>query len=1368
MTPFRRILNLLVALVISFGGFGALASPEDYTVTLSDTYNVTKCRVANPAATPGAIPTVNGDTKWVNINLDSFIPNAQCWMNDTFFTIKTFRLFKIMAGFGSLVLLIFFFKQMLDGWTTRNFNLIVRTVFMSIVASVLINDAANAGTIANQVYSIPIQLWRTLYAQSSGLVSQTVQQNVTENTQKLATTTGLFVMNSMLATSAMINTEINGKEAFAADVNDASGTTSASAINLTSQNAVARYADKQNKDFSDSVKSMSWVFQIGYMVLLGFFMSFAGIIYFSGLSIILCMFALPLAIAFWAVGDSKPIQLIFKTVLVSLATVSIVPIIMSVAADLAIIQPTYTIQAQMQDAQKNAESVITDYVNHSVDCDAAAGSVITKAVTSAADVATAGSATALQKVQCEMTNKVPVILQEFAAGTLRIVIGMCLMIMTMLMCIGIGVALMRHTPALLSQLFGGANQGSDHNNNGAIAGGVLGGVAQGAISLAGKYGKKPDGSAALKGGQPGQTGPSKLASPVGRAIDTFNARTGRPMLAGAAAPAFAMTSPSRNVLTTAGRTTLRSAMVNTLTAPVTSRTAALGAALTNKRHELTGQVKTAVQDKAKAVLAQVVARAEPPASGAKVNLTKAPSQPTAPYGAVRNAPVSQPTAPAPYGAVRIQQVTAGSGAVAGVTAVSVKTIGSTTTSAALAGAATVSVRPPARNGTEPATGFGPVQNVTNSAAATTRPPAPYGAGPGINLPQHGVKPAAAATVSVVSGTAAQLAPIRETLSSGKAPVTLNPGGVYAAAHPNSVDANDKRQAKLDRQAQATHARNLTAAQTATRLIGLAVRERISTSIQERQERTRDARTANRLEKSGKVGLSAEARADHRAVKAAVIGHNRTERLNAANSKSGESPNLIRYADAKAALMATGRLPSQKGIVPDQQRTASGHNQGSAGPRGAVSIAGQQAHERRVASKDLLSPAGSGKEGGVRAPLGAPVRLNRAALAVATGTARAPVGRYQGLAKANLDQQRAMKQAKLKRQAYAAGPLSRVAYESGVYVRQLAGAARPKLTLAVKDTGRAAGAAVSARVSQNVMDARDRRAVIDRNNHDNQKQGQYSIGLQETRAAMVKERSLPSQKAQDAVRKEQPERIQARDRTAINNELQRYNAEVDRRNERLKEQNPYNRLEPHRTAEQQNRQMRFEGILPSQIAADRDHVRAVQAAHNTAEERRAEEARRKSEPYEARYVTEREVRHTLALKNTPGSLPSQKDTGKDAYMAGVRLSRDVNAVIENERAVRRGDLSRWTSDQEDRKTYDPRDRQRREHPQAERPERPTGTRKVTDAPSTPETNRSSQRSTGHQQTIRPASQSTRSLDAEARRRQEQQAQDEYERLNTDQP
>ncbi|ASN83287.1 hypothetical protein [Deinococcus ficus] len=927
---FRTLLHLLLILVVFSGAADA--------VTLAPI----KCNSTAPA------PSNTAD--WLNINLESFIPNASCWMNNTYYAISTFGLFNIMAKFGTLVIVMFTFKAFFDGWTSRNWTGTLRVLFLSAIAVVLLNDAKQNGSITNRIYTIPVNLWRTIYKASSGMVQDSVKTNVVKNTQELATVTGAFVLHSMLATNSMITYNLDGKQAFqqgaaAAKEGELAGLTDAAA-----NKAMGDIKDV-NKELTEQVKKMSFIFQIGYLFLMGFFMAFAGIIYFSGLTIIICMFAFPLAVAFWAVGNSRPLTTIFNTVLVSLATVAIVPVVMAVAANLAIAQPTETIKTQMATANTQAGTVVKDYIAKSATCAAQA-----QAAGKAAPVGSQTVVNAMTNLKCETLDQITPIAKEFGASVFRITVAMIVMIMTMMMCIGIGVALMRHVPSLLSQIFQGGTVSADHNNVGAIAtAGVAGAISGGQRAVG--YTMAGAGMA-VQGGRSLANGLNQAgAGAAAKGADALDGGSKNPKLGDGGA--FALPSPAPTPMLPGGAG--GAAAVNSTAS--NNATPAPSEQATNQAAGTTTQSSTS--------------DALPGAAG--VGLAGAAGQ-----GAGQDAADGTVTAAGGENSSAIT-VTHQNGAADPDGLTGPATAAAEQTGAALdtasSGGQDIGLTTPTPDTTEPSAVDDPgaAQDVATSAAGDVTgdvlaPPAEQGgtdpaqaaesdAAPLSEAVSDGSQVTAAqentASVTEVTGetvtldaadaSASDQQPNADLATPAAAAATatgvagaaaLNAAGLKAAGDPGSVAAGKYTQALKDQRAQQDRAAAARMSTTATGIIGLATREKlgltasqslaggiVTQGLKHGTQGVRDTAAAGqRLAARGAAitpaalaaekaamrregALPSQRQADAASVRAAAIAHNRAELAQAAKDPS-HTPNLITPEQARHHLASTGQLPSQ--------------------------------------------------------------------------------------------------------------------------------------------------------------------------------------------------------------------------------------------------------------------------------------------------------------------------------------------------------------------------------------------------------------------------------------------------------------------------
>lgn len=284
------------------------------------------------------------------INVDAFVPKADQWINSTFALIKEFKVFAGMRLIGTTIVLGFFIVGFIKHWPTRNLAAIFRSLILSILAVTLINDATKNTGVIGSLYTMPMTVWQKAYVSSTKAVKPKLDAGVIKDTRDLAITMNSFVSNAMMSVNAM--GAFDGSQVTGDDPNAAAAAAADQAI-----------ASVKNRSADETriLQSMSWIYQIGYLLLLGFFMAFAGVIYFSAMTIVFGMLALPVALGFWASGNGAGIKLIITSWLTAILTVTLAPPIMMVATNMALKQPTAYIKSQIDPLNTQAKATMQQY-----------------------------------------------------------------------------------------------------------------------------------------------------------------------------------------------------------------------------------------------------------------------------------------------------------------------------------------------------------------------------------------------------------------------------------------------------------------------------------------------------------------------------------------------------------------------------------------------------------------------------------------------------------------------------------------------------------------------------------------------------------------------------------------------------------------------------------------------------------------------------------------------------------------------------------------------------------------------------------------------------------------------------------------------
>lgn len=376
------------------------------------------------------------DTALTNpIGVDAFVPNAVRWLQDTFKIIARTRIFPAMEKIAMLLLLAGFVMGFIKHWPARNMTAIFRNVIMSVLAGALIHAATTNAGAAGTLYRAPMDVWATVYGRSTNAVQGEFQAGVIQDTKNLAE-----AMNSFMAAATLSAAHIS--------VTGTMNSMTGGLANGVASSATSAIASTVVQTVNDRIKgqmlTMQWIYQIGYLLLMGFFMAFAGVIYLSGLSVIIGMLALPVALAFWANGHSGGVKLITMTWVTAIVTVGLLPHMMLMVTNMALKQPTAYILSQVQPLTAQANADIAQYTAVAQAC-----ADQNNAVPVVGGLINAG---------CQGMNDFTSGLASIGGAVLHIGLGMLVMVMTLLVALGVGAAIIRGLPSLIGGLLG-ANAG---------------------------------------------------------------------------------------------------------------------------------------------------------------------------------------------------------------------------------------------------------------------------------------------------------------------------------------------------------------------------------------------------------------------------------------------------------------------------------------------------------------------------------------------------------------------------------------------------------------------------------------------------------------------------------------------------------------------------------------------------------------------------------------------------------------------------------------------------------------------------------------------------------------------------------------------
>ncbi|MFC3605993.1 conjugal transfer protein TrbL [Deinococcus soli (ex Cha et al. 2016)] len=374
--------------------------------------------------------TVAATTGSLGIDVNVFVPKPEKWINGTLQAIKDFKVMPGIDLISKTLVLGFFVMGFLKHWPSRNMAAIFRSLMLSVLAVAVISNATGNRGVIGTLYTMPLQVWSKTMTASTTNVQPKLESGIIKDTRDLAITMNSFIQNAMMSVNAM--GAFDGSQVTAGDPASA-----AAAANQAITSIKDRSADE-----TAMMKSVSWIYQIGYLILLGFFMAYAGVIYFSAMTVVLGIVALPIALAFWAGGNSGGVKVIVTTWVTAILTVALAPPVMMIASNMALKQPTVYIKSQIDPMNAQARAAMQQYAVTYSNC----------ANAHKDDWMLAGTATEF----CSVSGNFGLFASSFGSAVVKILITFAIMILTMIVSLGVGAALIRAIPNILSSLLPGA------------------------------------------------------------------------------------------------------------------------------------------------------------------------------------------------------------------------------------------------------------------------------------------------------------------------------------------------------------------------------------------------------------------------------------------------------------------------------------------------------------------------------------------------------------------------------------------------------------------------------------------------------------------------------------------------------------------------------------------------------------------------------------------------------------------------------------------------------------------------------------------------------------------------------------------------
>ena len=279
------------------------------------------------------------------INLSDFLQNPQFWMNELSRVIGENSLIQSLCLFcmyilGGMTVYTVVFK----GAMRNNYGIIAITLLKAILVMALLSSARTGTGPIRLAIDQSVSTWVSLYNISAGIVNPRMVSVVTQSTTAMANATKDFIKTAGAASGVADLITSTQMADIASPVKDSAVTS------LVTQELNARQAQP--------IDSASWIVQLGYFIILGFFSLFMAIIIGSGFTVILTSLVMPFGVTAWGIGDGKMLRYLLAGIIAAWLTAAATPFVMLVASGLAIKLPqsimTAQIKNQTQDLNQKA------------------------------------------------------------------------------------------------------------------------------------------------------------------------------------------------------------------------------------------------------------------------------------------------------------------------------------------------------------------------------------------------------------------------------------------------------------------------------------------------------------------------------------------------------------------------------------------------------------------------------------------------------------------------------------------------------------------------------------------------------------------------------------------------------------------------------------------------------------------------------------------------------------------------------------------------------------------------------------------------------------------------------------------------------
>lgn len=309
-----RRLFILLAVLLTVGFPGALAAR---------TGGPTGSALCTSLVPSTPLPPSGGGSR---INLESFVPDPGCWLQDTAREVNNRNLYNFSADIAKFIVVVSILLAGLKAIPSGAYSMFLRTLAIGVVifyAADTYDRKSGLGWIAADSM---MDAWTTVYLESSRVGQAMLDQNVLKQVNELDVEFQKFVVSSMAIQGVA---GLNGLFG---------GETDPTMLDSAYQRMQDRLNARETNPLLGNGTS------IAYFLLLGMFSVFAALVYSSGVLVIITIIALPIVLALSTSGSMQFLKTTGVIWLSNLITILILPIFMALLIGTMLKAPIATLK----------------------------------------------------------------------------------------------------------------------------------------------------------------------------------------------------------------------------------------------------------------------------------------------------------------------------------------------------------------------------------------------------------------------------------------------------------------------------------------------------------------------------------------------------------------------------------------------------------------------------------------------------------------------------------------------------------------------------------------------------------------------------------------------------------------------------------------------------------------------------------------------------------------------------------------------------------------------------------------------------------------------------------------------------------------